>query len=321
MTPATTNSHHQLLVVPGAVGALDFLVNVTGAAVGCPGHGRAVDVDLRDDLVDGRGRRRDRPQRPAASRMAGRVDWARGETTTGGRSDCTNVPAPVPTIGGRGAGLVVAARDWWSAVPARWSAPRWSSACGAGGRRRRRRGGRSWWSSSGGSGRLHGWRQIVPRSVGVPDARGHPWRVDPEVLGGRGRCPTTTATDRRCSGRSGRRCPGAGPGRSRIPRGRPGTSPGSTARARSCRRLRSGRSPPVRVLGVTATAHAAGNSPLPVTTRPVIEVGAPWTRLMSRLVCSLRPVGRRPASRPTGRWRRPRSARRSCDRGSSRSPG
>ena len=34
MTPATTNSHHQLLVVPGAVGALAFWVKATGAAVG-----------------------------------------------------------------------------------------------------------------------------------------------------------------------------------------------------------------------------------------------------------------------------------------------
>jgi len=35
ITPATTNSHHQLLVVPAdAVGALGFLLNVTGAAVG-----------------------------------------------------------------------------------------------------------------------------------------------------------------------------------------------------------------------------------------------------------------------------------------------
>ena len=43
------------------------------------------------------------------------------------------------------------------------------------------------------------------------------------------------------------------------------------------------------VLGDTATAHATGNSPLPVTTRPVIEVAAPWTRLMSRLVWSCDP--------------------------------
>ena len=34
MTPATTNSHHQLLVVPGAVGAIAFWVKATGAAVG-----------------------------------------------------------------------------------------------------------------------------------------------------------------------------------------------------------------------------------------------------------------------------------------------
>ena len=81
------------------------------------------------------------------------------------------MPSPVPTIGGRGAGLVVGGAGL--VVGGAGAVVGTSLVVGAGfvvvvvgasvvvvGAS----------VVGGGSGRLHGWRQIVPRSVGVPDA-------------------------------------------------------------------------------------------------------------------------------------------------------
>ncbi len=84
MTPATTNSHHQLLVVPGAVGVLDFLVNVAGAAVGFRVAVAPFTSTCVTTLSTGAGG--GGIDRRACWVADGRaVDWAAGETTTGGR--------------------------------------------------------------------------------------------------------------------------------------------------------------------------------------------------------------------------------------------